>query len=51
MGIKRIRKAVEQSRLDYTTHSLEEMDIDDLTIAQIRGVLLYGRLVPFRATG
>ena len=45
MGTKRIRRAAAQGRIEYTTHAFEEMDKDDLTISDVRSVLLHGRLV------
>ena len=42
MSIQRIRRLVREDRYEFSTHSLEEMDEDDLTEADIRYVLLYG---------
>lgn len=45
MGIKRIRRAIREDRYRFTTHALDEMDEDGLSDADVRQVLLHGRLV------
>jgi len=40
----RIRRAVRERRLLFTDHALEEADADQLTLAAILDVLLYGYL-------
>jgi len=45
MGIRRIRRAAREGRYEFTLHALEEMDEDCLTDADVRHVLLQGKLV------
>ena len=45
MGIRRIRRAAREGRYEFTLHALEEMDEDGLTDADVRHVLLHGKLV------
>jgi hypothetical protein len=42
--IKRIRRAVHERRVEFSDHALEEMDNDELTVSQVRTVLLHGAL-------
>src|SRR5690349_9300225 len=43
-AIKRIRKAVRERRVELSDHAFEEMDNDQLTLADIRDVLLNGSI-------
>ena len=45
MGIRRTRGAVRQGRCEFTLHALEEMDEDDLSELEVRGVLLRGHVI------
>jgi hypothetical protein len=45
MSLRRIRKAVREDRYELTAHAIEEMDEDDLTEEDVRGILLRGRVV------
>jgi hypothetical protein len=45
MAARRIRRAIRTDRYEYTAHALDEMDEEDLTEAQVRRVLLRGRVV------
>ena len=42
--LRRIRRAVRQRRYQMTDHALEEADADNLTLADIKNVLLNGNL-------
>lgn len=42
--LKRIRRAVREKRFQMTDHALEEADADDLTLEDIRELLLHGDL-------
>jgi hypothetical protein len=42
--VRRIRRAVRESRYQMTDHALEEADVDGLTLDDIRNVLLNGYL-------
>jgi hypothetical protein len=42
--LKRIRRAIREKRYQLTDHALEEADADNLTLADIQAVLLYGDL-------
>ena len=42
--IKLIRKAVRERGVRFSDHALEEMDNDDLTLEQVKTVLLHGAL-------
>ena len=42
MGLKRIRRAIRESRYEFTVHALEEMDEDDLDEADVRYAVLHG---------
>lgn len=43
-AIKRIRKSVNDRQVELSDHALEEMDDDDLSLADVRTVLLHGAL-------
>jgi hypothetical protein len=43
LSVRRIRSAIREGRYELTTHALEEMDDDDLTLADLRA-LRRGRL-------
>lgn len=43
-AIRRIRKAVREGQVEFTDHALEEMDNDYLTLADVRTVLLPGKI-------
>jgi len=43
MSIRSIRRAIREARYVFTSHSLEEMDEDDLTHDDVREVLLHGK--------
>jgi hypothetical protein len=45
MTMRRIRRAVRQGRYQFSGHSLEEMDEDDLSEADVRRVVLGGDIV------
>jgi hypothetical protein len=45
MGIRRIRRAAREGRYEFTLHALDEMDEDGLADADVRQVLLHGKLV------
>ena len=45
MTIRRIRKAIRQGHYEFSAHSLEEMDEDNLTDADVRRTVLGGALV------
>ena len=40
MGLKRIRRAIRESRYEFTVHALEEMDEDDLDEAEVRQAIV-----------
>lgn len=42
--IKNVRKAVREQHVTFSDHALEEMDNDDLTLADVRTVLVHGAL-------
>ena len=42
--IRRIRRAVHAREIEFSNHALEEMDDDELTLADVRTVLLHGAL-------
>lgn len=42
--LRRIRRAVREKRYQMTDHALDEADADDLTLEDIRGILLNGDL-------
>src|SRR5262245_45242513 len=42
--LRRIRKAVRERRASLSDHALEELDDDNLTLADIREVLMNGRV-------
>lgn len=42
--LKRIRRAVREKRYQMTDHALEEADADELTLEDIRDILLQGLL-------
>lgn len=44
MGLRRIRRAIREGRYEFTTHALEEMDEDDLSLADVRQAVLRGAL-------
>lgn len=39
---KRIRRLVREEKVELSDHALEEMDNDNLTLEQVRTVLLHG---------
>lgn len=43
-AIKRIRKAVHERQVELSDHALEEMDDDNLSLSDVRTVLLHGVL-------
>lgn len=45
MTIRRIRRAIRQGRYQFSSHSLEEMDDDDLGEADVRKVILDGAII------
>ena len=44
MGLKRIRRAIRDGRYEFTIHSLEEMDEDDLEETDVRHAILHGEV-------
>ena len=44
MGIKRIRRAIRERRYEFTIHTLEEMDDDDLDESDVRFAVLHGEI-------
>jgi hypothetical protein len=42
MGLKRIRRAIRESRYEFTVHALEEMDEDEIDEADVRQAILHG---------
>ncbi len=44
MGLKRIRRAIRESRYEFTVHALEEMDEDDLDDTDVRQAILHGEI-------
>src|SRR5688572_16399270 len=42
--LRRIRKALRERRVELSDHALEEMDNDNLTLADVRAVLMEGSI-------
>lgn len=43
-ALKRLRKIVREGRIEFSDHAVDEMDADQLTLRQVRAVLLHGAL-------
>ena len=51
MAIRRIRGALQREKYEFTLHTLEEMDEDDLTESDVRGGMMHGRVVATLSAG
>ena len=45
MSLRRIRRAINEGRFEFTGHALEEMDEDDLSEIDLRHAILHGSLL------